>query len=114
MDPQTAIPRWLWDDQGIYPYVLGLCKGPQVAPTWAEDDSVGLEIQDHVMDWLFGEAGSDHYQRMGGGADWIAWAQRMFVDEWQVEQTDWARVRRDLLALENEPRVVLVTREARR
>ena len=54
MDPHTAIPRWLWDDQGVYPYVLGLCKGPQVAPTWSEDDSVGLELQDHVMDWLFG------------------------------------------------------------
>jgi len=110
MDSQTAIPRWLWDDQGIYPYVLGLCKEPQVAPTWTEDESVGLELQDHVLDWLFGETGFDHYQRCGGGADWIAWAQRMLADEWQVEQTDWARVRRDLLALEHEQRVVLVAR----
>ena len=111
MDYQAAIPRWLWDDQGIYPYVLRICKEIQVAPTWAEDDSVGLELQDHVLDWLFGDTGWTHYMSRGGDSGWLAWARRVMDDEWQVEQIDWARVRQDLLALESQHRVALVIRE---
>lgn len=113
MDYQSAIPRWLWDDEGIWPFVKKLTEIPQDPPTWAEADWVSLELQDLVDNWLFGLDGIERYMDEGGSEQWITWARKVMTDEWAVTNVNWKQIRQNLLELRSEQRVVMVIRNVR-
>lgn len=115
MDYRTEIANWLWEDEGIWPFIRELAEGGENSLDPEHHDWVSQELRKMVEMWLFDEPSQkfNKYENLGGSEQWLMWARRTMTDEDAVASVNWSQVRQDLLDSRSKERVTLVVRDVR-